>query len=145
MMNKDVMKKLIAWKNSKDIKPLILRGAKSINKIDIIQQFGNENYNEFAYFNFKDNTELKNLFNTEKDVLKILNQLSVIFGKSILPKTTLIVFDNIQECPNVLNSLKYFNEKAKEYHIICTGFSLGILLANRSFAACNVKIIDILA
>ena len=144
-MDKNVMKKLIEWKNSKNIVPLILRGKKSINKIDIIQQFGNENYDEIAYFDFSNNAELKNLFNTEKDVLKILKHLSVMFGKSILPKTILIVFNNIQECPNVLNLLKDFNEKADEYHIICTGFSLGILLASRSFAPCNVKIIDILA
>lgn len=143
-MNKNVMEKLVEWKNSKTITPVILRGTKSINKIDIIQQFGNENYDEIAYFDFSSNTELKNLFNTEKNILKILNHLSVMFGKSILPKTTLIVFDNIQECPSILNFLKDFNEKIDEYHIICTGFSLGVLLASRSFASCNVKIIDIL-
>lgn len=143
-MNEHVMEKLYAWKNDKNMKPLILRGAKSINKIDIIQKFGNENYDEIAYFNFKNNEELKSLFNTENDVLKILDQLSYTSDKTILPKTTLVVLDNIQECPNVLNLLKYFGENANEYHMICTGVSLGKLLSSRSFAVSNVKIIDLL-
>lgn len=142
-MNKNIMDKLIEWRNSKVRKPLILRGSNQLLKSNIIEQFWKKNYNEIAYFHCKNNIELYNLFNNEKSPQKILEQLSIIFGKPLIPETTLVVFDDIQECPKVLASLKYFNEKANEYHIICTGSSIGILLANRSFAVGNVDLLDI--
>ena len=136
------MKELLKWKNDKNRKPLILRGARQVGKTYIIKQFGDENYEGVAYFNFDHDTELYTLFKNTKDPKRILEQLSFIYGKSILPEKTLIVFDEIQECPDALNSLKYFEEEAKDYHIISAGSLLGIRLSHTSFPVGKVDFMD---
>ena len=136
------MKKLIEWKNSKTRKPLILRGARQVGKTYILKQFGNENYEGVAYFNFDHDVELYHLFDETKDPHRILEQLAFIYGKAILPEKTLIIFDEIQECPNALNALKYFNEEANEYHIACAGSLLGIRLSHTSFPVGKVDFLD---
>ena len=136
------MKKLISWKNDIDRKPLILRGARQVGKTYIIKQFGKENYEGVAYFNFDQDTELYNMFENTKDPKRILEQLSFVYGKAIIPGKTLIVFDEIQECPNALNSLKYFEEEAKQYHIISAGSLLGIRLSHTSFPVGKVDFLD---
>lgn len=141
-MYRKIMEKLIEWKNDKDRKPLILRGARQVGKTYIIKQFGEENYEGIAYFNFDHDTELYNMFENTKDPLRILEQLSFVYGKAIIPGKTLIVFDEIQECPNALNSLKYFEEEAKEYHIISAGSLLGIRLSHTSFPVGKVNFLD---
>ena len=141
-MDRKIMNDLIKWKNDKNRKPLILRGARQVGKTYIIKQFGNENYNGIAYFNFDHDTELYNLFDNTKDPKRILEQLSFIYGKAIIPEKTLIVFDEIQECPNALNSLKYFEEEANEYHIISAGSLLGIRLSHTSFPVGKVDFLD---
>ncbi len=142
-MNRKIMKNLIEWKNSKDRKPLILRGARQVGKTYIIKKFGMENYEGVAYFNFDHDTDLYNIFDNTKDPDRILEQLAFIYGKAIVPGKTLIVFDEVQECPNALNSLKYFNEEANEYHIICAGSLLGIHLSHTSFPVGKVDFLDI--
>ena len=141
-MDRKIMNNLIRWKNDKNRKPLILRGARQVGKTYIIKQFGNENYDGIAYFNFDHDTELYNLFDNTKDPKRILEQLSFIYGKAIIPEKTLIVFDEIQECPNALNSLKYFEEEANEYHIISAGSLLGIRLSHTSFPVGKVDFLD---
>lgn len=141
-MYRKIMEKLIEWKNDKDRKPLILRGARQVGKTYIIKQFGEENYEGVAYFNFDHDTELYNMFENTKDPLRILEQLSFVYGKAIIPGKTLIIFDEIQECPNALNSLKYFEEEAKEYHIISAGSLLGIRLSHTSFPVGKVNFLD---
>lgn len=141
-LDRKIMIDLINWKNDKNRKPLILRGARQVGKTYIIKQFGNENYDGVAYFNFDHDTELYNLFEKTKDPKRILEQLSFIYGKSIIPEKTLIVFDEIQECPNALNSLKYFEEEANEYHIISAGSLLGIRLSHTSFPVGKVDFLD---
>ena len=141
-MERKIMKNLIAWKNDKDRKPLILRGARQVGKTYIIKQFGKENYDGVAYFNFDHDTELYSLFENTKDPKRILEQLSFIYGKSIMPHKTLIVFDEIQECPDALNSLKYFEEEANDYHIISAGSLLGIRLSHTSFPVGKVDFMD---
>ena len=136
------MKELLKWKNDKNRKPLILRGARQVGKTYIIKKFGDENYEGVAYFNFDHDTELYTLFKNTKDPKRILEQLSFIYGKSILPEKTLIVFDEIQECPDALNSLKYFEEEAKDYHIISAGSLLGIRLSHTSFPVGKVDFMD---
>ena len=118
-MERFIMKKLKKWKNSKTRKPLILRGARQVGKTYILKQFGEENYKDIAYFNFDHDEDLYDLFKNTKDPKRILEQLSFFYGKAIKPTDTLIFFDEIQECPNALNSLKYFQEEANEYHIVC--------------------------
>ena len=141
-MDRKIMNNLIKWKNDKNRKPLILRGARQVGKTYIIKKFGNENYEGVAYFNFDHDTELYNLFENTKDPKRILEQLSFIYGKSIVPEQTLIVFDEIQECPDALNALKYFEEEAKDYHIISAGSLLGIRLSHTSFPVGKVDFLD---
>lgn len=141
-MYRRIMEELIKWKKCKERKPLILRGARQVGKTYIIKQFGEENYDGVAYFNFDHDTQLQNMFETTKDPKSILEQLSFVYGKAILPEKTLIVFDEIQECPNALNSLKYFEEEAKEYHIVSAGSLLGIRLSHTSFPVGKVDFLD---
>ncbi len=141
-MYRKIMQNLIEWKNSQNRKPLILRGARQVGKTYIIKQFGKENYDGIAYFNFDHDTALYQLFDSTKDPKRILEQLSFVYGKNILPEKTLIVFDEIQECPNALNALKYFEEEANEYHIISAGSLLGIRLSHTSFPVGKVEFLD---
>ena len=142
-MKRFIMDKLIKWKESKDRKPLILRGARQVGKTYILKQFGKENYEGVAYFNFEHDEDLYNLFQSTKDPKRILEQLAFIYGKAILPEKTLIFFDEIQECPNALNSLKYFQEEASEYHIVCAGSLLGIRLSHTSFPVGKVDFMNL--
>ena len=120
-MKRFILEDLIKWKNSKYRKPLILKGARQIGKTYILNQFGKEYYEDIAYFNFDHDEDLYNLFDNTKSPQRILENLTFIHKKAILPEKTLIIFDEIQECPNALNSLKYFQEEANEYHIVCAG------------------------
>ena len=141
-MKRFILNELIKWKESKYRKPLILKGARQIGKTYILKQFGEENYEGVAYFNFDHNEDLYNLFNITKDPKRILEQLSFIYGKAIKPEKTLIIFDEIQECPNALNSLKYFQEEANEYHLACAGSLLGIKLSHTSFPVGKVDFLN---
>lgn len=142
-MERYIMQDLLKWKNSKYRKPLILQGARQVGKTYILKQFGNQNYETVAYFNFDHDENLFNLFNNTKNPKRILEQLSFVFGKAILPEKTLIIFDEIQECPNALNSLKYFNEEANQYHIIAAGSLLGIRLSHTSFPVGKVEFMNL--
>lgn len=141
-MKRFILAELIKWKKSKYRKPLILKGERQIGKTYILKQFGEENYEGVAYFNFDHDEDLYNLFNNTKNPKRILEQLSFIYGKAILPGKTLIIFDEIQECPNALNSLKYFQEEANEYHIACAGSLLGIRLSHTSFPVGKVEFLN---
>lgn len=141
-MYRKVMKNLLEWKNSNNRKPLILRGARQVGKTYILKQFGNENYDGVAYFNFDHDNELYNLFSHTKDPKRILEQLAFIYGKAIIPEKTLIIFDEIQECPDALNSLKYFEEEANNYHVVSAGSLLGIRLSHTSFPVGKVDFLD---
>ena len=141
-MERLILEELIKWKGSKDRKPLILKGARQVGKTYILKQFGEKNYEGVAYFNFDHDEDLYNLFSNTKDPKRILEQMSFIYGKAIKPEKTLIIFDEIQECPNALNSLKYFNEEANEYHLICAGSLLGIRLSHTSFPVGKVEFLN---
>lgn len=137
-----IKQELIEWKNSKDRKPLIIRGARQVGKTYILKEFGNEQYENVAYFNFDHDENLKELFKMTKDPKRILDQLTFATGSVINKQTTLIIFDEIQECPDALNSLKYFNEEANDYHIVCAGSLLGIKLSHTSFPVGKVNYLD---
>lgn len=141
-MKRFIIEKLKEWKESKYRKPLILKGARQVGKTYILKQFGEENYEGVAYFNFDHDEDLYNLFENTKDPKRILEQLSFIYGKAIMPEKTLIIFDEIQECPNALNALKYFYEEANEYHIACAGSLLGIRLSHTSFPVGKVDFLN---
>ena len=142
ILKRFIIEKLKEWKESKYRKPLILKGARQVGKTYILKQFGEENYEGVAYFNFDHDEDLYNLFENTKDPKRILEQLSFIYGKAIMPEKTLIIFDEIQECPNALNALKYFYEEANEYHIACAGSLLGIRLSHTSFPVGKVDFLN---
>ena len=141
-MERQIMNKLIEWKKSKYRKPLILKGARQVGKTYILKEFGRKNYEGVAYFNFDHDEDLFNLFKNTKYPKRIMEQLAFISGKAIMPEKTLIIFDEIQECPNALNSLKYFQEEANEYHIACAGSLLGIRLSHTSFPVGKVDFLN---
>ena len=142
-MKRFIMKQLVDWKNSFDRKPLILKGARQVGKTYILKEFGENNYENVAYFNFDHDDGLKELFSNTKNPIRIIEQLSIANGKKISPETTLIIFDEIQECPNALNSLKYFCEEANEYHVACAGSLLGIRLSKTSFPVGKVEFLNL--
>lgn len=130
-----VMKELVSWKESKYRKPLILKGVRQVGKTWLLKEFAKEHYSNLAYFNFDEHPEYKQFFETSKDVERILDNLLMASGQTIAkddPQATLIVFDEIQECPNALNTLKYFQENTPQYHVACAGSLLGITLAKPS-------------
>lgn len=131
-MERLILNKLLAWKNSPYRKPLILKGVRQVGKTWILKEFGRRYYENTAYFNFDENEEYKQFFETTKDVDRILQNLMLASGQKIVPEKTLIIFDEVQDCPKVINSMKYFCENAPRYHIACAGSLLGIALAKPS-------------
>jgi hypothetical protein len=127
-----VVDDLLRWKQSKYRKPLILKGVRQVGKTWILNELGRQYYDNVAYFNFDEQEELAHFFETTKDVKRILQNLMMVNGSPILPEKTLVIFDEIQECNKALNTLKYFCEKAPEYHIACAGSLLGIALSKPS-------------
>ena len=143
-MERFVIKKLLAWKDSAERKPLVLRGARQVGKTWLMLEFGKRCYQNTVYFNFDEEDELKSIFESNKNPARIIELLSMISGEKILPGETLVLFDEVQECPEALNSLKYFCEKANEYHIIAAGSLLGTLLAQpKSYPVGKVNLLEI--
>jgi len=139
-MKRNAISDLINWKNSADRKPLVMRGARQVGKTWLMREFGQSCYSGFVYFNFDEEDELKSIFETNKNPQRIVELLSLIAGEKILPGETLIIFDEIQECPEALNSLKYFKEKANEYHVIAAG---SLLAQPKSYPVGMVNLLDL--
>ena len=143
-MKRNTIHDLEKWKKDEERKPLVLRGARQVGKTWLMKEFGRNYYNNFVYFNFDEEDELKSIFETNKNPHRIIELLSMISGEKILPEETLIIFDEIQECPEALNTLKYFKEKANEYHVVSAGSLLGTLLAKpKSYPVGMVNLLDI--
>lgn len=143
-LKRNAISKLIRWKNSAERKPMVLKGARQVGKTWLMKEFGKNFYDNFAYFNFDEEDELKSIFETNKNPHRIIELLSMICGEKIEPYKTLIIFDEIQECPEALNTLKYFKEKANEYHVIAAGSLLGTLLAKpKSYPVGMVNLLDL--
>ena len=131
-MERLIMNELLKWKNSPYRKPLILKGVRQVGKTWVLKEFGKRYYKNVAYFNFDENSEYRQFFKTTKDVDRILQNLMLASSQKILPESTFIIFDEVQDCPEVINSMKYFCENAPQYHIACAGSLLGIALAKPS-------------
>ena len=143
-MKRNAMHALINWKSDPERKPMILKGARQVGKTWLMKEFGKNYYKNFVYFNFDEEDELKSIFETNKNPHRIIELLSLITGEKIMPEDTLIIFDEIQECPEALNTLKYFNEKANNYHVIAAGSLLGTLIAApKSYPVGMVNLLDI--
>ena len=143
-MQRNAIQDLINWKSDEERKPMVLKGARQVGKTWLMKEFGQNYYNNFVYFNFDEEDELKSIFETNKNPHRIIELLSLIAGEKILPGETLIIFDEIQECPEALNTLKYFKEKANDYHVIAAGSLLGTLLAKpKSYPVGMVNLLNI--
>lgn len=143
-MKRNALQVLINWKSDDERKPMVLKGARQVGKTWLMKEFGRTCYDSYVYFNFDEEDELKSIFEANKNPHRIIELLSLIAGKKILPGKTLIIFDEIQECPEALNGLKYFKEKANEYHVITAGSLLGTLLAKpKSFPVGMVNLHNI--
>ena len=143
-MERYILNDLLRWKESKYRKPLILKGVRQVGKTWILKEFGRRYYKNVAIFNFDENIEYRQFFETTKDVNRILQNLVFASGQTIKPGETLIIFDEVQDCPNVINSLKYFCENASEYHVVSAGSLLGIALAKpTSFPVGKVDFLNI--
>jgi uncharacterized protein len=135
---------LVAWKQGKYRKPLIVQGARQTGKTSLIRHFGKTQFANLAYFNFDERPELNQIFQQTKQVERLLNNLSIIYGQKIDSTNTLIFFDEIQECEEALNSLKYFSENAPEYAVIAAGSLLGISLGrHQSFPVGKVEFLKL--
>lgn len=129
-MKRQIIEQLRQWKHSKSRKPLILQGARQVGKTYALTTFGAAEYENVAYLNFENSLQLHDLFSGSLKPQDIIKVLSIELSMNITAGKTLIIFDEVQACPAALNSLKYFNESANEYHICAAGSLLGVTLAN---------------
>lgn len=127
-MERTLIYKLVEWKNKSTRKPLILKGVRQCGKTYLLKEFGKRYYEDTAYFNFEETEALKAVFEKDYDTKRIVFELGLHCGKTIQPGTTLLFFDEIQECGRAITAMKYFCENAPEYHIVCAGSLLGIAL-----------------
>lgn len=140
-MKRQAINDLICWKNAANRKPLLLLGARQIGKTWLLKEFGRTQYQNVVHIDFERQEEYREFFATTKDPARILQNLSIACGTPIQPGTTLVIFDEIQECPAALTALKYFCEDAPEYHIAAAGSLLGITLAQTSYPVGKVNLI----
>lgn len=127
-MYRIAIEKLYKWKNSKRRKPLIIEGARQVGKTWLMKEFGKQAYADTVYINFDSNSRMADLFSADLDTDRLIMGLELYAGRKINPDNTLLVFDEVQEVPRALASLKYFYENAPQYHIVCAGSLLGIAL-----------------
>lgn len=127
-MYRTAIEKLYRWKESKHRKPLIIEGARQVGKTWLMKEFGSKAYEDTVYINFDSNSVMAELFSYDLDTDRLIMGIEMYAGKKINPGSTLIIFDEVQEVPRALSSLKYFCENAPQYHIICAGSLLGIAL-----------------
>lgn len=143
-MYREAFKELKDWKDSPRRKPLVLKGARQVGKTWLMKELASKEYDDFIYISFDKDSDAVRIFNETKDPQLILQRLSLIRNKKILSERTLIILDEIQECPNALGSLKYFNEEANEYHVITAGSLLGTYLATpASYPVGKVNLLNI--
>ncbi|HIT65235.1 MAG TPA: ATP-binding protein [Candidatus Ventrimonas merdavium] len=127
-MYRIAIEKLLKWKESKSRKPLIIEGARQVGKTWLMKEFGRQAYADTVYINFDSNSRMAELFASDLDTDRLIMGLELYAGRKIDPDNTLLIFDEVQEVPRALASLKYFYENAPQYHIVCAGSLLGIAL-----------------
>lgn len=143
-MKRDIYKQLLQWKNGENNKPLILQGARQVGKTYILNEFGKKEYKSVAYFNFEEEPDINKFFKDSLNPKKILEKLSIYHEKKIVSEETLIFFDEIQESPRTITSLKYFNEAKEKYNIVAAGSLLGVKLGqNAPFPVGKVSYLEL--
>lgn len=133
-MERKMSNMLLEWKANKEKLPLIVYGARQVGKTYTILSFGKENYKNVAYINFEDNSEISKIFEKDLNPERIVKELSVTLGITILEEDTLIFFDEIQVCERALTSLKYFAESGLKYHLIAAGSLLGVAINRQKYS-----------
>ena len=143
-MQRNVMKRLIYWKNKRNRKPLILKGARQVGKTWLMKEFGKKYFKNVAYVNFDSDVRMRRIFDEDYDIQRILRMINIETGERIVPEDTLIVFDEVQEAPKAISALKYFCENAPEYAVIAAGSLLGTAIhSGVSFPVGKVETIEI--
>ncbi|MCD8118035.1 MAG: ATP-binding protein [Lachnospiraceae bacterium] len=143
-MYRKAIEQLVEWKSDPNRKPLILRGARQVGKTWLMKEFGENYYKNYAYISMDENERMEEVFREAFDIERIISMLEIEAGKKIEPENTLIIFDEVQEIPRALKSLKYFQENAPQYHIIAAGSLLGIALhKGTSFPVGKVDFCDL--
>ncbi|GMQ25034.1 ATP-binding protein [Algoriphagus sp. oki45] len=143
-MERELLHKLLTWKDTVGRKPLIIRGARQVGKTWLMKEFGSTYFSDLVYINFETNRTAKLLFEQGLDLARIIQGLEIQLGKSIDAKNCLLIFDEIQECPDAFTSLKYFQELFTDYYIIAAGSLLGVALhQNTSFPVGKVEFLDL--
>ena len=138
------MDELIKWKDNPNKKPLIIRGARQVGKTWLMREFGRIYYEKTIYINFDDNEVMAELFSRDLDIQRIIKGIELAFGTKIIPEDTLLIFDEVQETPKALTSLKYFNENAPQYQVVAAGSLLGVALhQGTSFPVGKVDFLDL--
>lgn len=142
-MKREVLEQMRGWKTNPRRKPLVLMGARQVGKTTSLKKLAETDYDNAVYFNFEDEPHLKALFDTSLKPEYLLKAMQIEKATKINPEKTLIILDEIQECPNALSSLKYFNEDANEYHVAAAGSLLGVKLLNtQGFPVGKVDFLD---
>lgn len=143
-MYRMAMEQMRNWKVKKRRKPLIIRGARQVGKTWLMKEFGANEYDQVVYINFDNNQRMKKLFDGDLAIERLMTGLELYAGHKIDPFNTLLIFDEVQEVPQALSSLKYFNEDAPQYHIVCAGSLLGVALHHgTSFPVGKVEFLDL--
>jgi len=142
-MTRTLYTQLIKWRNSPLRKPLLLQGARQVGKSYLLEQFGKNEFPNFFLFNFEQTPQLAKIFQTDLVPRRILQELSLVAEKTIIPEKDLVIFDEIQECPRALTSLKYFNEEMSELALCCAGSLLGVKLSEESFPVGKVNFLHL--
>jgi predicted AAA+ superfamily ATPase len=133
-MNRLLIQEMVAWKNSKNRKPLIIQGARQVGKTWLMKEFGKREFEQVVYLNFESSSRLSQLFAVDFNIERIITVIEIETNQKIIPQTTLLIFDEIQEVEKGLTALKYFQEQAPQYYIVAAGSLLGISLQkNNSF------------
>lgn len=131
-MYRDFTEKLNAWKDDQRRKPLIVTGVRQSGKTYTIKEFGRANFSSFVYINFEGSENVGSVFDYDYDIKRIISELEIISKTKIIPGETLLFFDEIQECPRAITSLKYFCEEMRQLHVICAGSLLGVALKQQN-------------
>lgn len=143
-MYRTAIEDLYKWKTRRNKKPLIIRGARQVGKTWLMKEFGRHSFERTVYISFDNNRRMKELFSSDLDVERIVTGLELYSGQKIDSGNTLLIFDEIQEVPKALTALKYFNEEAPEYQIVCAGSLLGVALhQGTSFPVGKVEFLDL--
>jgi predicted AAA+ superfamily ATPase len=144
-IKRDLVNELYQWKDNRYRKPLVLQGARQVGKSYILKQFGAQYFENCCYVNFDFEREIKEEFTVTKDPARIVSYLTTVKSMDIRPEKTLIIFDEIQECNDALNSLKYFRELMPAQAVVCAGSLLGVALKRQgaSFPVGNVDFLTL--